>query len=205
MALDYNLHRYYMPGTGRYNRPDPEWLESMGGDSGVPSQLFAYAESQPLTKVDPLGLLSFHLGDSCRRLPPDRLSRLQQAIGDAQGSLGRVTACKQLVASEESITIRCGQSCGGACARYKPRILIAGPSICVSPLAFGGTNAEGQGCGIGDTCLASSIFHEMVHACGGVHPSRPGRTNPYACEQKLYPLCKQQFPKDTGECPCTTQ
>ena len=199
----YNVHRWYDVRRGRYTQPDPEWLESIGDESGAPSQLFAYAESQPLARIDPLGLLSFQLGNSCRRLPPDRMSRLQQAVASAQENLGRVTACKQLVSSEKSLTIRCGQSCGGSCARYKPSIVVAGPSICVSLLAFGGTNAEGQGCGIGDTCLASTIFHEMVHACGGVHPSRPGRTNPYVCEQKLYPLCRQEFPKDIGECPCT--
>lgn len=204
LGIYYNVNRYYETGTARYDRPDPEWLESIGDYSG-PSHPFAYAESQPLARTDPLGLLSFHLGDSCRKLPPDRLSRLQQAVAGAQENLGRVTTCKQLVASEKNITIRCGQNCAGGCARYKPGIVIAGPSICVSPLAFGGANAEGQGCGIGDTCLASTIFHEMVHSCGGVHPSRPGRTNPYACEQKLYPLCRQRFPMDTGECPCTIE
>lgn len=126
VGLYYNVHRWYMPGTGLYDRPDPEWLESMGKSSGAPSQLFAYAESQPLTRADPLGLLSFHLGDSCRRLAPDRLSRLQQVVADAQENLGRVTACKQLVASEKSITIRCGQNCGGGCARYKPSGNLAG-------------------------------------------------------------------------------
>lgn len=179
--------------------PDPEWSELLREYPGTPGQLFGYAQGQPTTRIDPLGLLSFQLGRSCRRLPPDQLERLRGAIADAQGNLGRVTACKPLVSSSAMIVIRCGSDCGGDCGRYKPPIL-SRRSICISPYAFGGTRPDGTGCGRGDTCLGSTLFHEAVHACGGEHPTQQGRVNPYACEQRFYPLCIQNFRLSSSRC-----
>ena len=65
-----NLHRWYQPGTASYSRRDPllTLLEFPGivGRGHASSELlsaiaahpFAYAESQPLRRIDPLGLLS---------------------------------------------------------------------------------------------------------------------------------------------------
>ena len=46
-GLYYNVHRYYLPGTGRYTRPDP-WRS-------VLHNAYLYADSNPLTSIDPLG------------------------------------------------------------------------------------------------------------------------------------------------------
>ena len=55
-GLDYNVHRWYETGTGRYSRPDP-----MGIYAG--SNVFAYSFANPLFYADPLGLATF----ICRR------------------------------------------------------------------------------------------------------------------------------------------
>jgi RHS repeat-associated protein len=47
--LYYNLHRWYLPQTGRYTTPDP-----LGLREGP--NLFAYVGASPLTRIDPLGL-----------------------------------------------------------------------------------------------------------------------------------------------------
>jgi RHS repeat-associated protein len=48
-GLHYNWHRYYDPETGRYLRADPIGL-------GGWINLFAYADTNPVNYVDPLGL-----------------------------------------------------------------------------------------------------------------------------------------------------
>jgi RHS repeat-associated protein len=48
-GLHYNWQRYYDPAIGRYLRADP-----IGLDSGI--TLYAYAQNNPLIKIDPLGL-----------------------------------------------------------------------------------------------------------------------------------------------------
>jgi RHS repeat-associated protein len=48
-GLYYNVHRYYMPGTGRYTSPDP-----LGLRSGT--HLYDYVFNNPLGYSDPLGL-----------------------------------------------------------------------------------------------------------------------------------------------------
>lgn len=65
-GLHYNDHRYYDPDAGRYLSPDP-----LGLRAGP--NLYAYAANDPLTRVDPTGLLLFAFdgtGNSDR--PPGR-------------------------------------------------------------------------------------------------------------------------------------
>ena len=50
-GLNYNYHRYYHLSTGRYLRADPSGLS-------VGINLYAYAENNPVTFIDPLGLMS---------------------------------------------------------------------------------------------------------------------------------------------------
>jgi RHS repeat-associated protein len=47
--VHYNWNRYFDPNTGRYISPDP--LGLAGGDP----TLFAYANSNPMTYIDPMG------------------------------------------------------------------------------------------------------------------------------------------------------
>ncbi len=51
-GLHYNLHRYYNPRSGRYLSPDP--LGPLAG-----ANAYAYAESNPRSGIDPLGLILF--------------------------------------------------------------------------------------------------------------------------------------------------
>jgi len=56
----WNYHRYYDPAIGRYTQPDPQVVSLDGNGAGVREYSFehpyAYAWSDPLTHVDPLGL-----------------------------------------------------------------------------------------------------------------------------------------------------
>ncbi len=55
----YNVHRWYEHGTGRYARVDPLGLDAFRRFkfSGLsPNRLFAYADNDPIGRLDPLGL-----------------------------------------------------------------------------------------------------------------------------------------------------
>ena len=56
---DFNVHRWYEPGTGRYGRADP-----LGRDGDPPP--YAYALSNPLTNLDVLGL---KVRVCCKKIP----------------------------------------------------------------------------------------------------------------------------------------
>jgi len=56
----YNVHRWYQAGTGRYGRVDPLGLVDAalyggGNFEGQVTQLFGFAEMNPITFFDPLG------------------------------------------------------------------------------------------------------------------------------------------------------
>jgi RHS repeat-associated protein len=52
-GIYYNVHRWYQPEIGRYTRPDPLGLV---GDEDNP---YTYAKGGPLSRIDPLGLVSW--------------------------------------------------------------------------------------------------------------------------------------------------
>jgi RHS repeat-associated protein len=62
-GLHYNDHRWYDPDTGRYLSPDPLGLR------GGPNP-YAYAGNDPLTRVDPTGLLLFAFDGTNNSDPP---------------------------------------------------------------------------------------------------------------------------------------
>jgi RHS repeat-associated protein len=64
-GLHYNDHRYYDPDTGRYLSPDPLGL------AGGPNP-YVYAGNDPLTRVDPSGLLLFAFDGTGNGDPPAR-------------------------------------------------------------------------------------------------------------------------------------
>ena len=70
--LHYNHQRYYDPGTGRYLTPDP--LGLAGGDSA-----YAYV-ANPLTAVDPLGLMGCGAGEVVANSAKTSLGVLDDAV-----------------------------------------------------------------------------------------------------------------------------
>lgn len=74
MRITYNIFRWYRPGWGRYTQSDP-----IGLDGGT--NLFSYADANPLSRIDPLGLA---VNLRCRRVGiAPGLSK-----GDVAGALG---------------------------------------------------------------------------------------------------------------------
>jgi RHS repeat-associated protein len=63
-GLHYNWHRYYVPRLGRYLSSDPIGVE--GGDN-----IFAYANQNPISKIDPFGLTAIDFDPSTGTLRID--------------------------------------------------------------------------------------------------------------------------------------
>ncbi|MEQ1718468.1 MAG: RHS repeat-associated core domain-containing protein [Hyphomicrobium sp.] len=69
-GLHYNWHRHYDPSLGRYTQPDPLSLLDTARESQLsvfkdgPS-LFSYSKNQPLTRVDPKGLMTWSEWTNC--------------------------------------------------------------------------------------------------------------------------------------------
>ena len=67
-GMAYNVHRWYQPSTGRYNKPDPYLMGPVDLDLLEEGQQppFAYTGSRPTVLVDPLGLLALPAGTDCQ-------------------------------------------------------------------------------------------------------------------------------------------
>ncbi len=63
-GLSYNVHRWYEPSTGRYNRPEPLGLERE-------VNLYLYAQSAPTVVFDPDGLATQGRSLMAKLLPPE--------------------------------------------------------------------------------------------------------------------------------------
>ena len=176
--LYYSVHRWYAPGVGTYAREDPEWKESLMLEQEHPAAMgpYLYAAGQPLLEIDPLGLLSFKFHKSCQQLPENQRLALEGAADDAAQKVPQTPSCK--ARPRQSVKIKCG-SCGGNCGR---RIL---GTVCVN-MSF---HQSGK-CGVGPTCLASTMLHEIVHTCGG------DQIEAYACEKRFYgDTCRFPVPR----------
>ena len=62
-GLHYNYFRYYEPETGRYISPDP-----IGLAGGI--NVYGYVESNPINRIDPLGLFEVLINDTGNRNGP---------------------------------------------------------------------------------------------------------------------------------------
>ncbi len=80
-GLHYNDHRWYDPETGRYLSPDP--LGPHGG-----SNPYAYAGNDPLTRIDPSGLLLFAFDGTGNSDPPQRQDDWSNVYKFAQAYAG---------------------------------------------------------------------------------------------------------------------
>ncbi len=101
-GLYYNDHRWYDPDSGRYLSPDPLGLR------GGPNP-YAYAGNDPLTRIDPSGLLLFAFDGTGNSDPPARLDdwsnvyKLARAYAD-----GRVWYMAGVGRSDAASGIRAG-------------------------------------------------------------------------------------------------
>jgi RHS repeat-associated protein len=172
-GLHYNMARDYDPAVGRYIESD-----RVGLDGGI--NTYAYVEGDPLWSTDPLGLLVPNKGITKKNWPA-----IQQAENRIRNELGRSCSChanakadgcipcekvpdliNKLKTSSISVAYLGEDGCGfGA---------LPGNWIAVSPIAFT------KRCG----CLASTIYHELLHNTGLDHEDTANGPGVDTLEQK---------------------
>jgi RHS repeat-associated protein len=186
----YNIFRWYRTAWNRYTQSDPAGgFDSDRGLSRSVANAYGYARGNPLLQVDPTGEFSVDFDSSCRRLPSNQQEHLADAVESAIAKLPFAPPCaaKPL----QRFTVHCG-SCSGYCG-HAGYAMFFGGKICLNvEAAFNGQ------CGSGPACLGATLFHEMMHACGGATLSR-GKTErtAYGCQERFYGatgLCSDTTP-----------
>jgi len=168
--LYYNVHRWNETGTGRYTQVDP--LRSVPAfqqelprplDAEVFSALFAYAAGNPLSFIDPLGLLQY------KGCSPDQQSVIGPAFDDycsrAKGDDFKQCMCDKPSVPEglgrlcgnPALTVRCKSDSGGSCSGNCAWSIPFGTTVRLCPGAFSGSTCGPLGC---------TLLHEMTHQLG---------------------------------------
>jgi RHS repeat-associated protein len=166
----YNVHRWYETGTGRYASIDPLHSVPMlqietprSQDPELFSPLYGYATANPLSYIDPLGLLQYKgcsdeqrsalagaIDDYCKRAKDDSFKDCMCDKPSIPGGLSRLCG-------DPALTVRCkpdsGSSCSGNCAWSVP----FGRTIRICPGAWDGGTCGPLGC---------TLMHEMTHQLG---------------------------------------
>ena len=191
--ISYHLYRWYETGTSRYSKPDPEYLEQVLFFSMPVASNYIYAHDRPTLLVDPFGLRTFEpvLHPSCnRKLSESEQADLKRAATAAAATAADAPPCSAK-GGKRKVKIICGDCVikrgpykGGAnCGQgggWRSR-------ICIN-LPF---HNEGR-CGTGSSCLEATIFHELIHRCGG------DQEVAFACQKRFYESeCKR------NDYPCT--
>jgi RHS repeat-associated protein len=83
----YNVFRWYETQTGRYTRPDPMGLAVIEGATHL--WPYAYADSNPISASDPLGLYTVLTKDPAFR------QQVDAGFGKIQEGLGSPTCCSR--------------------------------------------------------------------------------------------------------------
>jgi RHS repeat-associated protein len=166
----YNVHRWYEPQTGRYTSVDPlhsipilqiETPRSL--DPELFSPLYGYAAANPVSYIDPLGLLQYKgcsdeqrsaLGgafdDYCKRAKDD-------AFKDCMCDKSSIPSGLSRLCGDPALTVRCKPDSGGSCS-----------GNCAWSVPFGRTIRICPGAWNGGTCgpLGCTFMHEMTHQLG---------------------------------------
>jgi len=166
----YNVNRWYRAAWGRYSQADP-----LGTNPP-----YGYADDDPATKTDPLGLYSVE--------PPggQDAQDVNQAIFDIIQKMNNPKPCCGSLAqkvmkalSDPKLTFHISQSMPGC--GFTPGSVIPGiHTIYISKHAWGKGCCYGGKAGMNS--LASTILHELVHAA--LHD--PTESQPTAAELKCY-------------------
>jgi RHS repeat-associated protein len=176
----YSVFRWYRTGWGRYTTVDPLVIKRA---NRVPHP-YSYADANPLIKTDPFGLFTLS-----GPFPPGRDVDVMHAVAD----IVRRTQNSQCCASDEfrqrimnqlndpDLVIEYDpslQHCGQT--PFVPFMFGLRPRIVIGPAAWGGGCCYG---GVVAYALAATIFHELGHIDGGLHPQiqREGQ-NCYGCQ-----------------------
>jgi RHS repeat-associated protein len=161
-GLSYNYNRDYDPNSGRYVESDP-----LGLKAGI--NTYTYVENNPLGSTDPLGLVKRGTGWS-----GPQWALIKQAENKIRQQLNKACSCTR---SGSTSCIPCQVVPGLLNALNNSAVIeaslfneetqrsdcgvggIGGTTVYLSPAAFT------KSCG----CLASTLYHELLHNAGLEH------------------------------------
>lgn len=172
--LYYNLHRWYMPETGRYMRKDPlDDVERRQDGPWYPRieqerfSLYAYVDSNPLAFIDPLGLLKF------KGCTPEKRNQITRAFKEycnkvADPAFGKCMCDSPSIpnglkdyCANDNRTVRCETNRTGNCATKE------GYVSCAWAVPLGRTIHLCEDAWIPDCGpLGCTLMHEMTHQLG---------------------------------------
>ncbi|MFL6260854.1 MAG: RHS repeat domain-containing protein [Thermoanaerobaculia bacterium] len=191
-GLYQNVHRWYQPDTGRYERPDPLSY------SGSQLNLFAYADDNPLLLTDPLGLAVTFTRDCFRLLSSRQRRTVQHAAEDADAATDKCLRCPERPRFRRAIrglTILCSSVSSPACA---PNLHFCGSrsdirQCSTTPLPdnqiiLTPDGATGTQC----PCLPRVLMHETLHILRG--PGHPGGGSTFPEPRRCLRSCGRGYP-----------
>ena len=164
-------YRWYGPGTGEYNSPDPMGLASVAelpaqptDDPELFSPWYIYAGANPVNYLDPLGLLRIKgcskedeasvvadFKDYCEQVNQNGFKDCLCEAPDIPGGL------KKRCANLETTIVRCKPKETGRCEGNCAWTYTRGRKIRLCPSAF-----RNKGCGP----VGCTLMHELTHQLG---------------------------------------
>ena len=164
-GLNNNYFRDYDPTTGRYIESDPIGLK--GGSAST----FIYVANTPLSKSDPFGLLIRGTG-----VTDDQWAAIQAAQQKIQKELEKDCG-KDCIRAEDRAKIQAALAT--TVVNQKVTIITDGVSDCAvgtlggSSMTLASSAYNVAKCG----CLASTVYHKLLHNIGYSHGAAPDAVN----------------------------